>query len=210
MGSTVDVAMSPVTSSPDRTLVFKAREGDRDAREELAGRAGQAAFVFALQLTRSPEAARDIAQESLLRFFQHIDRFDAKQPVEPWLFGIVRNQARDAARRAKVRRHESLDMWLEQGGREPASTDDPAAAAERHELQRGVWQAVSELGDAHREILVLRDYHDLSYREISDVLSIPTGTVMSRLHAARGRLRQLILAQQGNEEHHETSTESSR
>ena len=71
---------------------------------------------------------------------------------------------------------------------------DPSAAAEQHELQRRIWRAISELSDAHREILVLRDYHDLAYREISEVLSIPQGTVMSRLHAARKSLREILIA----------------
>lgn len=192
MGSTVQAVMSPEIPLSDRVLVSKARDGEQDAREELAQRAGGAAYVFALQLTRSPEAAHDIAQDSLMRFFRHLDRFDVDQAIDPWLFGIVRNQVRDAARRDKVRRHESLDTWLEAGGSEPAGPDDPAATAERHELQHRVWRAISELNDAHREIIVLRDYHDLSYREIARVLSIPDGTVMSRLHAARKRLRELL------------------
>jgi RNA polymerase sigma-70 factor (ECF subfamily) len=66
--------------------------------------------------------------------------------------------------------------------------------AERNELRARVWQAISKLGDTHREILVLRDFHDLAYREISDVLSIPLGTVMSRLHAARKKLREILVA----------------
>ena len=199
MGSTVLAAMSLEMPHPDRTLVSKARDGDTDAREELAQRTGRSAYVFALQLTRSPDAAQDISQDSVLRFFGHLDRLDAEQPIEPWLFGIVRNQVRDAARRERVRRHESLDRWLESGNPEPAGADDPAATAERHELQQCVWRAISELGDAHREILVLRDYHDLAYREIAEILSIPTGTVMSRLHAARGRLRQILTVQEGGQ-----------
>jgi RNA polymerase sigma-70 factor (ECF subfamily) len=188
-------ALMPTQPLPDATLVVRARDGERDAREALASRAGEAAYVFALQLTRSPDSAHDIAQDSVMKFFRTIDRFDAQQPLEPWLFSIVRNQVRDAARRASVRRHDSLDTWLAAGGSEPAANDDPAASAERHELQRQVWRAISELSDSHREILVLRDYHGLAYREIADVLSIPTGTVMSRLHAARTRLREVLAPQ---------------
>jgi RNA polymerase sigma-70 factor (ECF subfamily) len=189
--------MGPQSSRADHSLVSKARDGEQDAREELARRAGRAAYVFALQLTRSPETASDVAQDSILRFFRHLDRFDAAQPIEPWLFGIVRNQVRDAARREKVRRTESLEIWLEAGGRVPADPDDPAAAAERHELQQQVWRGISQLSEAHREILVLRDYHGLAYRQIARILSIPDGTVMSRLHAARRRLRQMLVEEDG-------------
>ena len=190
MGSTV-LTMSPAPMAPARTLVSRARDGEVDAREELARQTGDAAYVFALQLTGRPESAKDIAQDSVVRFFRALDRFDEGQAVEPWLFSIVRNQVRDHARREKVRRHDSLDAWLEAGGQRAADDDsvDPAATAERRELQRRVWRAISELSEAHREIVVLRDYHDLSYRGIAAVLSIPEGTVMSRLHAARQRLR---------------------
>lgn len=181
--------------SPDRALLVSVRNGDRRAREALARHVGDSAYVFALQLTGGSDAARDIAQDSVLRFFQHLDRFDADRPVEPWLYQIVRNRVRDLSRRNRLRRHESLETWLEHGSHETADpAADPAADAERHELRQRVWRAISQLSDAHREIIVLRDYHDLSYREIAKVLSIPQGTVMSRLHTARKSLRQIILA----------------
>ena len=65
----------------------------------------------------------------------------------------------------------------------------PEARAERRELQRRIWSLLGGLSQMHREILVLRDYQDLSYAEIATVLGIPKGTVMSRLHAARRSLR---------------------
>ncbi len=191
MESTVTAIMSSSPPLTTATLVVRAREGAAEARQELAREAGRAAYVFALQLTGRPDVARDVAQESLVRLFDRLDRFDPGRPLEPWLFTIVRNQVRDHARRERVRRHESLDAWLEGGGQRAASAaTDPVALAERAELARRIWKAVSGLSAAHREIVVLRDYHDLSYREIAAVLSIPEGTVMSRLHAARMRLRE--------------------
>lgn len=179
----------------DRALLVSARDGNRQAREVLARKVGSSAYVFALQLTGGSETARDIAQDSVLRFLQHLDRFDADRPVEPWLYQIVRNRVRDLHRRNRLRHHQSLDTWLEQGRPETADpTADPAGEAERHELRQSVWRAMSELSEAHREIVVLRDYHDLSYREIAEVLSIPQGTVMSRLHAARKSLRTIIVS----------------
>lgn len=195
MTSTIGVAMSKEIPSPDRALLASVRGGDRGAREVLAQRVGTSAYVFALQLTGGSETAHDVAQDSVLRFFQHIDRFDADRPLEPWLYQIVRNRVRDLSRRNRLRHHESLDVWLEGGRIEAADpTADPAGEAERRELRQQVWRAMSELTQAHREIIVLRDYHDLSYREIAEVLSIPQGTVMSRLHAARKSLREVIVA----------------
>ena len=191
-------AMSAELPSLDRALVSLARDGESDAREELARRVGRSAYVFALQLTDKPETAHDIAQDSVLRFFQHLDRFDTRRPIEPWLYQIVRNRVRDLKRRERLRRHESLDGWLEQRRPEAMDTSaDPAADAERSDLQKRIWRAVSQLTDSHREIFVLRDYHDFSYREIAELLSIPQGTVMSRLHAARQSLREILVAEGG-------------
>ena len=194
MKSMMPAVMSAELPSPDRALVSRARDGERNAREALARRVGRSAYVFALQLTGRPDTAHDVAQDGVLRFFQHLDRFDPSRPIEPWLFQIIRNRVRDLMRRESLRRHESLDAWLERGLPETVDRSaDPAADAERSDLQRLIWQAVSQLTEAHREIFVLRDYHDLSYRQIAEVLSIPQGTVMSRLHAARKSLREILM-----------------
>ena len=195
MTSTIGAVMRNEVSLADRKLLTSVRDGDRAARDALARRVGGSAYVFALQLTRGSHTAHDVAQDSVLRFFQHLDRFDADRPIEPWLYQIVRNRVRDLSRRDRLRHHESLNAWLEHGLPESADpTADPAADAERHELRQRVWRAISELSDPQREIIVLRDYHDLSYREIAEVLSIPQGTVMSRLHSARKNLREIIVA----------------
>ena len=76
----------------------------------------------------------------------------------------------------------------------PDAEPGPLERSERGELQRLMWSCLGRLDRAHREILVLRDYQDLSYREIAEVLGVPLGTVMSRLHAARSRLRAEVLA----------------
>ncbi|MDH3295263.1 MAG: RNA polymerase sigma factor [Acidimicrobiia bacterium] len=185
--------MSEHLPSPDADLVASARAGDRDAREALGRKVGRSAYVFALQLTRDREAAGDVAQDSVLKFFKNLDRFDVTRPVEPWLYQITRNRVRDLARRQQHRRHQSLEDWIDQGRPDRAESAASAAAdAERADLQRRIWRSVSLLSDDHREIFVLRDFHGLSYREIADVLSIPPGTVMSRLHSARTNLRSLL------------------
>ncbi len=185
--------VSAAPSSQDRALVSSALRGDQPAREELGRRVGRSAYLFALQLTGDRNAARDIAQDGVLQFFRHLARFDASRPINPWLYQIVRNRVRDIARRERLRRSESLDAWLEKGRPDtPDPNADPALEAERADLQLRIWRAVSELSDDHREIFVLRDHHGLSYREIAEVLSIPEGTVMSRLHAARMKLRGML------------------
>jgi RNA polymerase sigma-70 factor (ECF subfamily) len=106
----------------------------------------------------------------------------------------VRNRARDLLRRRRVRRHEPLEA---PPGEPPLReivdrSSGPEDLASRAELARRLWEALGELTDAQREILVLRDYQDLRYEEIAEVLEVPLGTVMSRLHRARRALRERV------------------
>lgn len=173
--------------SSDAQLVARAGHGDAEAGNLLALRYRQAAYLLALQLTRHPDDALDIAQEALLRFFRTLARFDRRRPVRPWLMQIVRNLVRDRGRRRKVRREDApaVDVIGE-----PADLElDPEARTVQHELQERLWRLVGELPPPCGEILVLRDYQGLTYQEIAADLGIPLGTVMSRLHKARALLR---------------------
>ena len=195
----VPVAVPTVPVTEDGDLVRRACAGEAEAREELAQRHRRSAYLLALQLLRNPDDAMDVSQEAMLRFFTTLDRFEPRRPVKPWLLAIVRNQARDLWRRRKVRRAESLDEGESDLSLRLVDVDaDPERDATRSQLRRKIWRSLSELSDKKREILVLRDYHDLTYAEIASVLSVPIGTVMSRLHGARKALREVLLAAGGD------------
>jgi len=183
-------AVAAVSGRSDADLVNLAHAGAAEAREELARRHRGSAYLLALQMLGNREDAFDVAQDALLRFFTGLGQFASGRPVRPWLLAIVRNQARDLWRRQRVRRAESIEaagagLVAELVDASP----DPEEAAYRRELRRRVWRAISTLSADHREIIVLRDFHDLSYAEIAQLLSIKSGTVMSRLHGARAQLR---------------------
>ena len=175
----------------ERDLLTRAQGGEAEAREELARRHRKPAFLFALQLTGNPDDALDVSQDALLRLFTHLQGLDRDRPVRPWLFTVVRNRAHDLWRRKKVRRAEPLavEVGPDLGHQIVDPKANPEADAGREQARRRVWRTLATLPSAKREILVLRDYHDLSYAEIAEVLAIPIGTVMSRLHAARKSLR---------------------
>jgi RNA polymerase sigma-70 factor (ECF subfamily) len=180
---------------PEPNLLRQALAGDAAAREDLARRCGEVAFRFALQLLGDREQARDVAQDAVMRFFATLGRIDPDRPVAPWLLRIVRNRVIDLRRREHSRgvaMHSTSGPAVEVD--EPRDgSPGPAERSERRELRRLVWTCLARLEPSHREILVLRDYQDLSYRDIAEVLDVPIGTVMSRLHTARRKLREAVL-----------------
>jgi RNA polymerase sigma-70 factor (ECF subfamily) len=171
-------------------LVRAAQAGDPEACTELARSCHRVAFLFALQLTGQRDDAQELSQDAMVRFFGSLSRFDADRPLRPWLLRIVRNLARDRARRLRVRRVEPLEPADDSMILDPTDPGpSPEEVAGRIEMQRHLWRAVRALPRKHREVVALRDYLDLSYDEIATILGIPRGTVMSRLHRARSSLR---------------------
>jgi RNA polymerase sigma-70 factor (ECF subfamily) len=187
-------AAGSVVSMSEAELIRSASAGLAEAREELARRYRGPAYVLALQLLGNREDALDVAQEAMLRLFATLGRLTPGRAVRPWLLAIVRNQARDLWRRQRVRRTEPIEGRAERLAAELiVRAPDPEEATGRAELRRWVWRALARLSEDHREIVVLRDFHGLSYDEIAHVLDIKAGTVMSRLHAARRQLRARLL-----------------
>jgi len=183
-----------VAVNSEADLVSRARRGDDEACEELAKLHRRSAYVLALQLLGNRDDALDVTQDAMLRFFTTLHRFDVSRPVRPWLFQIVRNRVQDLYRRRRVRRHESIDEVDDDSVPVQVidTSADPEADCAKVFLRRQIWKALHELPSNQKEILVLRDYQDLSYGEIAETLDIPMGTVMSRLHAARKRLREIL------------------
>ena len=173
----------------DRQLVDQAKAGEPTACDALARRHRRAAYLLALQLLGNRDDAMDVTQDAMLRFFTTLKSFDATRRVQPWLFAIVRNQVRDLWRRRQRRPADAIGESDALIGQLAAPQPGPEADLHRRELKERVWRALAALPAEKREIIVLRDFHDLSYSDIAQVLGIPIGTVMSRLHGARRRLR---------------------
>jgi len=142
-----------------------------------------AAYNLARWLSRSPADADDIVQDAMLRAFRAFDGFrggDAKA----WILTIVRNCWRSAGAASKRRGHTSLE------DENLAADDDPEGTAIQAGTRRRLDALVAELPEEFREVLILREMEDLSYREIAEVTGTPIGTVMSRLARARALLRE--------------------
>src|ERR1700689_3997677 len=149
-----------------------------------------AAYRFARRLARSPDDADDVVQEAILRAFRAFGALRGSD-AKAWLLTIVRNchasAFRQQQRRALVPLPEETDT--RDGHAVIASAADPEGESIRLDEERSLGKLLSTLPEDYREILVLREIEELSYREIATVTKIPMGTVMSRLARARAALK---------------------
>lgn len=144
-------------------------------------------FSLAMQMLASREDASDAVQDSLHQVLKHRNRFDSRRgELKSWFLKIVRNRCIDLARAKKRAGIDGTDVATMP---EP-NMQTPDRVAEQREMLDLLKSELLGMPLDRREIIVLRDFHQLSYAEIADVLSISPGTVMSRLHRARSDLRQ--------------------
>ena len=176
----------------DAALVERCRRGDVAAFEPLVEKYRQRVYRLAYNVLRDSEDAWDVAQEAFIRAYQAIGSFRGQAAFYTWLFRIVMNVAADRARQRAAQGRAFGTERVEEGDwdrtlvDQGATPDDTAVRAEQRER---IGRALATLPEHHRAIIMLSDLEGLSYREIAEVLAIPMGTVMSRLHNARKRLR---------------------
>ncbi|MBC8328964.1 MAG: RNA polymerase sigma factor [Planctomycetes bacterium] len=189
---TVDAA----PRSLEQELLDAALGGDRQAFGELALLHQPRAIAMAAGILGSREEARDLVQESCLKAYRALDTFVPGRPFFPWFYRILRNSCIQQLRRRKVRRTSSLTRTNPDEEPAPELADAAAPLPEdivaRDERSDLVGQALIRLPASDREILMLKHFDGLTYKEIAAALSIPVGTVMSRISTARQRLRKLL------------------
>ncbi len=171
-------------------LVLKARNGDRNAFNELVRIHAQGVLNVIFRMCGDAQVAEDAAQETFIRAWSHLGSFRADASLRNWLYRIALNTATDMLRKEKR---------ILPGAVEDFHLTDPQLGPEGLFLQGErtliVQRAVQSLPDASRAVLVLKEYEGLSYREIADTLDIPIGTVMSRLNYARRLLKEKLEGQ---------------
>lgn len=170
----------------DRELIACAQQGDRQAFTELVCRHQNGVVGLIHRMCGDPRQAEDAAQEAFVRVWQNLNSYKPQHAFRSWLYRIAANAALDSLRR--VRPSVELDSL-----QLTDSSPGPEQAAEENQRAAQVRRAISHLSEPLRIVLILREYQELSYQEISEALDIPTGTVMSRLNAARSQLRQELL-----------------
>ncbi len=173
----------------ERDIVLRVRKGDRDAFGLLVSQHMRRAYYAAVGIVGHSDDALDLSQDAFVRAYRARAKMDPERPFYTWYYQILRrlcfNHVRNrGTRRARLEQH---SPWLvaEAESRGAFGPDD---AARRDELRSRVQVAVENLAAEEREIIVLREFQDLRYKEIASLLDVPIGTVMSRLYAARKKL----------------------
>ena len=202
-----DVGEHRILSAPQMTdleLVNLARDGDHQAFHVLFQRHESRVFALAMRLLRNPEWARDAVQESFIKAYRALRKFEGRSAFGTWMYRLTYNQCLDMRRSDKSGRYDEyeeerfLAEETDAPGAVPLASEipDPEEVAERGQVREQIAKAVEALPDTLRETLVMREFDGLAYSEIAKLQKIPKGTVMSRLFHARKRLQE-VLSEQG-------------
>jgi RNA polymerase sigma-70 factor (ECF subfamily) len=173
-------------------LIRRAREGDRAAFGMLVERYQHRVVRVAMAVVHNQDDALELAQETFVRAYENLAKFESRSSLSTWLYRIAANIAIDFRRREgrqTILRGEEGELEI---SRLPSESGNSFAETARGELNKRLRDALKQLTPEHRAVILLREVEGLSYDEIGDILECPRGTVMSRLHYARGRLRTLL------------------
>ena len=179
-------------------LVRSAREGDREAFDELVRQTYADTFTLAYRLTGNEEDARDVAQDAYLRAWRGIGRFRGESQFSTWMYRITANAAATHTHRRRRQRVVLLEEHMEPAEQRLESL--PAAAAESAEALDRVARAIETLPSKLRQVVVLKDVYGLPHEDIAAELDISVAAAKVRLHRARRKLKD-VLYDQGEEAH---------
>ena len=184
--------MDSPTEYSDSELLRQYLQGDADAFSEIVERYKNPLYAFLRRFLNRQDLVEDVFQETFLQLYASREKFDLSRPLRPWLFTIAANKAKDALR--KMQRHSSMsigaiadtsdisiDDVLNLFSSYDVTPDQEASTAETAERVRRI---VANMPENLRGILILAYFEQFSYKHMAEILSIPIGTVKSRLHTA--------------------------
>lgn len=188
------------TTVTDQDLVASAAKGSETAYRELLGRYQRPVFSLVYRMVRDREKAEDLAQETFVKVFNNIERYDPRYKFSSWIFKIASNLTIDA-----IRRREPDTVSLD-GSRYASTSDEiegsrihvedrgetPEEYVEAQELGSQIERAIAGLRIEYRTAIVLRHVEGRPYEEIAQIMDLPLGTVKTYIHRARGELRESL------------------
>ena len=187
---TMPQAAAGLQHEREAALIAAILAGDREKFHDLIRPYERQVFLTALSLLKNETEAEDAAQEAILRAYRKLASFRGDARFSTWLIAITLNEARTRLRDEKRATFDSLDNHdADEGDYTPAALTDwrevPSEALERQEIRALMQQAISELPDTFRQVVILRDMEELSVNETAEALGISIALVKVRLHRAR-------------------------
>jgi RNA polymerase sigma-70 factor (ECF subfamily) len=172
-------------------LIAECIAGNEDAIELLVREHETGIFRLALSILGDPAEANEVAQETFLSALRALPSYQEKKSLKAWLYTIALNHSRSHLRKRKIL--ERLRSTLTSIFRvETEKTISPEEALIQNEKEAELWKSLNQLDERHRIVVVLRYFHELPIAEISQILSVNEGTIHSRLHSAREKLRDAL------------------
>lgn len=168
-----------VLCEEDRIELVK--QGDKEAYQVIVRRYMKSAYYIALGFVHNHQDALDVSQESFIRAFRKIKSFNPEKPFFPWFYKLMKNLCIDHFKRRNRMSEVPLD-----------GIQVLAKESEDREMKEVLWRGIEKLPFEQREIVILRYFQQLSYREIAELTEKPIGSVMSSLYYAKIRLKEII------------------
>jgi RNA polymerase sigma-70 factor, ECF subfamily len=172
-------------------LIAECIAGNQDAIEIFVRQYETDVFRLALSILGDPAEATEVMQETFLSALRALPSYQEKQSLKAWLYTIALNHSRSYLRKRKVieRLKTTLTSIFQTETQKQTSPEDTVI---QNEKEAALWRSLNGLDERHRIVVILRYFHELSVTEISDILSVNEGTIHSRLHTAREKLRDAL------------------
>lgn len=184
----LSVAGTPYSDPSDQELMERIATGDARALEQLLERYWHGLVRYGTAILRDVDAAEDVVQDTFVRVWERGSDWRPGGSVRSFLYGITRNLALNERRRRRVRLG-----WLERmRGHERPESPPPSRVLEVDDCQRAVEHAIDQLPERRREVFILAWFHQLSHRQIAEVLGISPNTVSNQVSAANAELRRRL------------------
>jgi len=179
----------------DAELLERYSQGDESAFGEIVNRYKDGLYAFLRRFLNQNDVIEDVFQETFLQLFSSRESFDTDRPLRPWLYTIAANKAKDALRKQKRTPAMTIGTIVEEEKMSfgdmlntlSSDTTLPYESLERDETAAMVRKIIADMPENMREILILAYFNKFSYKQMAEILSIPIGTIKSRLHTAVGR-----------------------
>ncbi len=175
------IVMAENSALSEREVIKQVQKGHTEAYQVIVERYMKRAYYIALGFVRNSQDAMDVSQESFIKAFRKIKRFDPERSFFPWFYKLLKNLCLDHIKRRSHAHEIPLD-----------ETSVLNKEREDREMKEILWRGIEKLPFEQKEVIILRYFQQLSYQEIAEITARPVGTVMSSLYYAKKRLREAI------------------